>query len=229
MARSFKEVDKNRTAITGISWGGYLTCLVSGIDNRFKAGVPVYGCGYIYEFPEVWSEYIGNNDNTQKRWIEIFDPSKSLEYPKFPLFFINSPKDPYYPLKIWSKSVKTARMQCLLDANLGHGYYFNIPEIEGFISSKINKKHILPELGALQVNAGKVSCKIIKGAINSAKLFFTTTVDKPKWQDFAWESIDAKITGQYIQAKIPADARAVYMLAIDKNSMRVSTNAIILK
>jgi len=29
--------------VTGISWGGYLTCIVAGIDDRLKAAVPVYG------------------------------------------------------------------------------------------------------------------------------------------------------------------------------------------
>src|SRR4030042_3877721 len=37
LIRSFKEVDAKRTAITGISWGGYLTCIVGGLDQRFKA------------------------------------------------------------------------------------------------------------------------------------------------------------------------------------------------
>src|SRR5437588_585808 len=45
LVRSFPEVDADRTAVTGISWGGYLTCIVAGIDPRFKAAVPVYGCG----------------------------------------------------------------------------------------------------------------------------------------------------------------------------------------
>ncbi len=41
LIRSFKEVDASRTAVTGISWGGYLTCIVAGLDNRFKASVAV--------------------------------------------------------------------------------------------------------------------------------------------------------------------------------------------
>ena len=41
------EVDKDRIGITGISWGGYLTCIVAGIDDRLKCAVPVYGCGFL--------------------------------------------------------------------------------------------------------------------------------------------------------------------------------------
>lgn len=44
-----KQVDADKTCLTGISWGGYLTCIVAALDNRFKAAAPVYGCGYMDE------------------------------------------------------------------------------------------------------------------------------------------------------------------------------------
>ena len=49
LLRSFPDVDAERTAVTGISWGGYTTCLVASVDDRFKAAVPVYGCGFLFE------------------------------------------------------------------------------------------------------------------------------------------------------------------------------------
>lgn len=47
LLRSLPGVDPDRTAITGISWGGYTTCLVASLDSRFRAAVPVYGCGHL--------------------------------------------------------------------------------------------------------------------------------------------------------------------------------------
>ena len=49
LLRSFPEVDAEQIGVTGVSWGGYLTCIVDGVDSRFKFAVPVYGCGYLYE------------------------------------------------------------------------------------------------------------------------------------------------------------------------------------
>jgi cephalosporin-C deacetylase-like acetyl esterase len=49
LLRSFPDVDPGRTAITGISWGGYTTCLVASLDDHFRAAVPVYGCGHLRE------------------------------------------------------------------------------------------------------------------------------------------------------------------------------------
>ena len=45
--RSLPQVDPERIGVTGISWGGYLTCIVSGVDSRFRFAVPVYGCGFL--------------------------------------------------------------------------------------------------------------------------------------------------------------------------------------
>src|SRR5690606_22637899 len=49
LLRTLPGVDPERTAVTGISWGGYTTCLVASLDDRFKAAVPVYGCGFLHE------------------------------------------------------------------------------------------------------------------------------------------------------------------------------------
>lgn len=34
----------------------YMTCIAAGLDNRFKAAVPVYGCGFLHE-NSVWLHY----------------------------------------------------------------------------------------------------------------------------------------------------------------------------
>src|SRR5262249_5262137 len=49
LLRSLPNVDAEHIGITGISWGGYLTCIVAGVDDRFKVAIPVYGCGFIHE------------------------------------------------------------------------------------------------------------------------------------------------------------------------------------
>ena len=56
------EVDSSRIGITGISWGGYLTCIVAGIDDRLKVAVPVYGCGFLHE-DSAWLPTIRQDDD----------------------------------------------------------------------------------------------------------------------------------------------------------------------
>ncbi|MBP7636975.1 MAG: acetylxylan esterase, partial [Kiritimatiellae bacterium] len=43
LLRSLPEVDTSRIGVTGISWGGYLTCIAAAVDDRFAFAVPVYG------------------------------------------------------------------------------------------------------------------------------------------------------------------------------------------
>ncbi|MCS6243430.1 MAG: acetylxylan esterase [Opitutus sp.] len=49
LLRSFHQVDPARIGVTGVSWGGYLTCIAAGIDHRFAFAAPVYGCGFLTE------------------------------------------------------------------------------------------------------------------------------------------------------------------------------------
>ncbi len=47
--RADERINKDKICLTGVSWGGVLTALSSGIDDRFAAFAPVYGTGYLLE------------------------------------------------------------------------------------------------------------------------------------------------------------------------------------
>jgi cephalosporin-C deacetylase-like acetyl esterase len=42
LLRSKPEIDSERIGLTGISWGGFLTCITSAVDSRFKFAAPMY-------------------------------------------------------------------------------------------------------------------------------------------------------------------------------------------
>ena len=89
LMRSFEAVDAKRTALTGISWGGYLTCIVAGLDSRFKAAVPVYGCGYLHE-NSVWLDRFAKMTPQQKdKWVRLWDPHMYIGTAAMPVFFVN--------------------------------------------------------------------------------------------------------------------------------------------
>jgi hypothetical protein len=56
-------VDAGRIGLTGISWGGYMTCVVAGVDPRYRFAVPVYGCGFL-ALNSAWSNS-GPGSSTQ--------------------------------------------------------------------------------------------------------------------------------------------------------------------
>ena len=93
LIRSFPEVDTSRTAVTGISWGGYLTCIVAGLDNRFVAAVPVYGCGFLHENSAWLGEFSNMSDAQKTKWIRLWDPSQYVGSAAMPMLLVNGGKD----------------------------------------------------------------------------------------------------------------------------------------
>ncbi|MFO1093691.1 MAG: alpha/beta fold hydrolase [Planctomycetaceae bacterium] len=104
LIRSFPEVDAQRTAVTGISWGGYLTCITAGIDPRFKAAVPVYGCGFLHE-NSYWLEHFAKMPPEHRvQWIKLWEPSQYLPHVSMPILFVNGTNDFAYPLDSYMRS-----------------------------------------------------------------------------------------------------------------------------
>ncbi|WP_439585117.1 alpha/beta hydrolase family protein [Dyadobacter bucti] len=140
---SLPEIDKNRTAVTGISWGGYLTCIVGSLDNRFKAAVPVYGCGF-YDESDVFKVPLDKlSMDSKKRWMKFFDPSVYLPYASSPFFFINGNKDKHYNVIPYHKTyslVKARGEVCIIpEMRHSHEAGWEPKEIKFFVDGIVNE------------------------------------------------------------------------------------------
>ena len=107
LLRSMPQVDADRIGLTGISWGGYLTCIVAGMDDRFKFAAPVYGCGFLGE-DSVWrdSEFKKMEPEKVARWLSLWDPSVYLPAAKMPMLWVDGTNDFAYPLDSLQKSYR---------------------------------------------------------------------------------------------------------------------------
>ena len=81
-------VDSDKIGIAGISWGGIITSIAIGYDNRFAFAVPIYGSGYLLDgmggiTPKF---YLGRN---QDFWLA----EKRFEYIKMPVLWLCWNKD----------------------------------------------------------------------------------------------------------------------------------------
>lgn len=152
---SFPEVDDNKTVITGISWGGYLTCLAASLDNRFKAATPVYGCGF-------YSECAFNSDLAKMtptdnlKWLKYFDPSNYLPYAKPKFQFINGNKDAYFFVNAYHKTyslIKPEQRTVTIFPNMRHSHPDGWApiEIRYFFESVINAGNELMKVGEVSV------------------------------------------------------------------------------
>ena len=229
-----KEVDADRIAAAGISWGGYLTCILAGVDSKLKAAVPVYGCGFLYE-NSCWKE--GNFDKMspehRDRWVSLFDPSRHLNRATCPMLFVNGTNDFAYPPDSWNKSTLLPKgtVNRSLTINLPHGHIFTFKEVDTFIDSVLLKDaKPLAAVLPLQINSDKK--KTVTTTFRSevpivqAELILTT--DNGVWQQRNWVSIPATIDDNNVSATLPSETpTAYYLLLTDERGLRVSTPIIL--
>ncbi|MDO4629963.1 MAG: DUF1080 domain-containing protein [Planctomycetia bacterium] len=199
-------VDADRTAATGISWGGYLTSMVAGIDDRFKVVVPVYGCGDL-ERNSVWTERIEQIPWPGKdRWKHFFDPIQYVGNAKCRICFMAGTDDFAYPLDIHYNTYKKVRQaEVRLEVHMPHGHRqgADVPEIMTYIDSVILGTTGLPSVGELKWTRNEdgtisVSAPIVRNssAAVSAKLHYTTDVGgyiSTKWTNREWKELQAEI------------------------------------
>ena len=107
-------VDAGRIGVTGISWGGYLTSIVASVDDRFRFGIPVYGCGFLSEDSAWLKDFEKLGPERARSWTRMWDPSSYLPMGRRPMFWINGTNDFAYVMSSWQKSYRLPRGERLL-------------------------------------------------------------------------------------------------------------------
>lgn len=107
LLRSMPEVDADRIGLTGISWGGVLTCTVSGLDPRFKFAAPVYGCGFLGDTPNRLLRQPAG-DPIRERWLALWDPSNYLAGSRVPMLWVTGTNDFAFPMPSLQMSYRLA-------------------------------------------------------------------------------------------------------------------------
>ena len=253
LLRSFPEVDSENTAVTGISWGGYTTCLVASLDDRFNAAVPVYGCGFLHEGESVQKPSIDKLGERAAHWVKEYDPGSLLPRCHVPIFFVNGTNDIHYVLDSYMKSYNVVpgekHMRIQVKMPHGHPPGWAPQEIGLFIDSKCKKgtpvvgsKNGLITAQPLAVvgkpvvkdDAVEVSCSIANGHIKKAELNYTT--DSGLRSKREWKTVPANITSNSFNGgvsfsqsytitapKPPADANTWFISVTDGRDAMVST------
>lgn len=239
LLRSFPEVDAEHTAVTGISWGGYTTCLVASLDDRFKAAVPVYGCGFLHEGESVQKPSIDKLDPEHRAlWVKEYDPGSLLPRCRVPILFVNGTNDVHYVLDSYMKSYNVVpgekHMRIQVKMPHGHPPGWAPQEIGLFIDSKCRGGKPLAVPGKPSVEGDAVIVVVESStAIQKAELHYTTgtgTRSKREWATvpatFSSESQlsgDIRQTIRVVASKPPADANTWYVSVTDERGAMVST------
>ena len=154
------EVDADRVGLTGISWGGCLTCIVAGLDHRFRVAVPVYGCGFLGD-NSYWTDksLAAMEAEARSRWLRDFDPSQYLGGVTCPILFLNGTTDFAYPPDSYQKSyrrVSPRLRQVSMNIDLPHGHIWTFPEVDTFVDKQVRRGTGVPRIGATDVAGNRV-------------------------------------------------------------------------
>lgn len=221
-------VDAARTGITGISWGGYLTCIVAGLDGRFGCAVPVYGCGFLQESSaEGWMEIFDAMAPQDRRtWHDLCDPSVYLPGATMPMLFVCGTNDFAYHLDSYKKSyslVKSPLTVCVKhEMDHGHEPGWAPAEIQMFADHFFRGAPALPRIGRAGCEGGTVratftsDCPVEHG-------YLVYTKDTGVWPERKWHKEPATLGDGEVCAPLPQAATACFLAVEDDRGGYVST------
>jgi hypothetical protein len=227
LLRSFPQVDPDRIGVTGISWGGYLVCIVAGVDPRFRFAAPVYGCGFSDKIWPASFEKMGPEKT--RRWLELWDPAAYLPLAKMPMLWVDGSNDFAYTLDCLQQSYRLLTAPSTLCVRL------RMPHAHGGPGENPKEIHALAE--SLFANGTPLARITKSGRDNSnawvlaqsaapiQKAELNYTADTGRWQDRKWEAIPAVWDAQVGRASavLPKAAAVFYFNLTDNRSLVVSS------
>lgn len=228
LLRSFPQVDPDRIGITGISWGGYLTCIASGVDSRFRFAVPVYGCGFLGD-NSIWvSAFQKMGAEKAARWLGWWDPSVWLRHTTMPMLWVTGTND-VYPMDSLQKSYRLPRAPHTLCVRIrmphGHnGPGENPAEILAFADEQFGRGQPMSKIVAQGRDGRQVWAQFEASTpIQRAELNYTC--EAGRWSDRKWETIPAAIdpNAHKVTAQLPEGVTVYYLNLIDQRDLLVST------
>jgi dienelactone hydrolase len=224
LLRSMAEVDAERTAVTGISWGGYTTCLVASLDDRFKAAVPVYGCGFLHEGESVQKPSIDKLGARAADWVRDYDPGSLLPRCRVPIFFVNGTNDVHYVLDSYQKSfdVVNGEKQMRIEVKMGHSHPagWAPQEIGLFIDAKCRGGEALPVPGVPVRDGQRVRVAFTSvRPVKRAQLHYTTEGGLRSKR--TWQSVEAEVGDGVVSAPAPPAGANTWIVSLtdDRGAM----------
>lgn len=230
LLRSLPQVDPERIGVTGISWGGYLTCIVSGVDSRFRFAVPVYGCGFLGD-DSVWTEepdFLKMGPEKIAKWLAWWDPSVWLRQTKMPMLWVTGTNDFAYPMDSLQKSYRLTqgpRTLCLrVRMPHNHGDGWAPAEILAFAESQFGRGQSMVKITS-QGNDGRQAWATFEANSPIERAELNYTCQTGKWQDRQWQTTAATVdvAARKVTAEIPQGTKVYFFNVTDQQNLIVSS------
>lgn len=230
LLRSFPQVDADNIGITGISWGGYLTCITAGVDDRFKYAIPVYGCGYLGDNSAWLGAFTSMGPERAKKWLGLWDPSVYLPRAKMPFLWVTGSNDFAYPMDSLQKSYRSLQVPVSLCVRLrmphGHGAPGENPkEILTFAEHHARGGKPMPAFTTVKRDGRKVTAAFSSGPCTVVKAELNYTLDTGSWKERKWVAVPVETNScsGTLTAEIPEGATVYYLNLFTEEDLAVSS------
>ena len=226
LLHSQPDVIKDKVGIVGISWGGYLTTIVSGLANQFiNASFSVYGSGF-YDDGSVFLEQLDIMEPSDRAlWLKYLDAGRRASSVKTPFFIAAAANDQwFYPPAVTStlKNIK-GQVNHLFAPNCSHkielpgGTVSLKPDQPGWLAMEQiyfdyymkGIGHPLPQIQKIKTEQSASGNTLVKFKVNSSTEIINAQVSYSltgvKWPERKWETVSAKDSGHgWYVAEIPS-------------------------
>ncbi|MBQ9788629.1 MAG: MBL fold metallo-hydrolase [Lentisphaeria bacterium] len=227
---SLPEVDKNRTAMAGISWGAVLGGIAAGVDQRFKAVSLVYGCGYVDDATFIADQYLRPLGFWKALgWLEPWDPALYLKKTATPIQFVSDPQDAAFWPRSWQRTTISPKGEVYrtLRNGLGHSHTAGMTvETEEFIDSMLGCiPEAIPQVTNLEIKDRKLTIQwknINADAV--LELVYTDGDWSKKAQKWLNKTITKNYRGEEITFDIPENAKCCYVNIITDKGRNYSSS-----
>ncbi|WP_372772284.1 alpha/beta hydrolase family protein [Mangrovibacterium sp.] len=210
LLRSFPEVDTTKIGITGISWGGILTNVVTGIDNRFAFAIPVYGCGFLHEAPTYIGQLEAHTPESKQFYLENWEPSLYAPLQNHPTLFVNGTNDGHFSMNSFTKTYKASGAYKYLhvehEMQHGHGAGWNPEEIYRFADYVVGRGK---EQVKFKFNTEKNTVNF-DGELREAFAYYTNDTADWSAKSYKWLKADVLLSNSTNTIKVELPESAVY-------------------
>ena len=229
---NFPEVEKNKTAVTGVSWGGFQTCLAIGLDNRFKAASPVYGCAFHDEI--IFKKYFSAMTEEQKNmWMDKIDPKNYMPYAQCPTLFITGDNDGCFDIVPFQKTTQLIPEKdrfYRITPNMGHDnpIGWRPQEIAAFFNSVMNDGVPLPKVTEIIQKESNIEFAYASPlTIKKADFYYSNDTIHIN-AERVWKHIPAKISPDKIICSLPKEGFIYgYLYMTDVKDLSTSSKLVI--
>ncbi len=223
------EVDADRIGLTGVSWGGYLTCVTSGVDQRFKFAAPVYGSGFLGD-GSGWVDSFKKHGADGTKWLGLWDPARYLKNARMPFLWVYGTNDDAYSFDGVQMSYQLlGANQSTLSTRVrmphGHGPVSENPEeIHIFANHHLKGGPALTHIDGQERNGDAVTMRYTSARpVVRAELNYTK--DGSSWLGRHWDTVAAEVEPQQklVKATLPAGTTFYFVNLIDDQGLVVSS------